>query len=184
MAFPSRNALFRHIREGSCYEKKPPVPPSTLSRDSRRHVTLTVSHHHWEDRLWKELVRAAWTAFPPSQAEKEKQHPSPRLSGAVPSNRTAHAVVNVLGMRLPKCAAGIPDAEVGQRIQEELADASNFGILACTGVDSGFHASCFCEIQRYEAVPWPVLDQMISAQAFCKGAKSQPCSSTVSLPSV
>ncbi|CAE7196457.1 unnamed protein product [Symbiodinium sp. CCMP2592] len=159
VAFPSRNALFRHIREGSCYEKKPPVPPSTLSRESRRHVALTVSYHHWEDRLWKELVRAAWTAFPPSQAEKEKQHPSPRLSGAVPSNRTANAVVNVLGMRLPKCAEGIPDAEVGQRIREELADASNFRILACTGVDSGFHASCFCEVQRYEVmVPWSVLE--------------------------
>ncbi|CAE7670820.1 unnamed protein product, partial [Symbiodinium necroappetens] len=159
VAFPSRNALFRHIREGSCYEKKPPAPPSILSRESRRHVALTVSYHHWEDRLWKELVRAAWTAFPPSQAEKKKQHPSPRLSGAVPSNRIANAVVNVFGLRLPKCAEGIPDAEVGQRIQEELTDGPNFRILACTGVDSGFHASCFCEVQRYEVmVPWSVLE--------------------------
>ncbi|CAE7454466.1 unnamed protein product [Symbiodinium sp. CCMP2456] len=159
VAFPSRNALFRHIREGSCYEKKPPAPPSILSRESRRHVALTVSYHHWEDHLWKELVRAAWTAFPPSQSEKKKQHPSPRLSAAVPSNRIANAVVNVLGLRLPKCAEGIPDAEVGKRIQEELTDAPNFRILACTGVDSGFHASCFCEVQRYEVmVPWSVLE--------------------------
>ena len=67
-------------------------------------------------------------------------------------------MVNVFGLRLPKCAEDVPDEEVGHRIQEEL-NSPNFRILACTGVGSDFHASCFCEIQRYEVmIPWSVLE--------------------------
>ena len=167
MVFPSRNALFKHLREGSCYDSLPAAPPSTLSRESRRHVALTVSYHNWEERLWHELVRAAWAAFPPSQAEEEKRLPSPRLSGAVPSTRASSAVVNVLGLRLPKCAGEVSDAEVAQRIHEQLRDAANLRILACNGVGCSFHASCVCEVQRYEVIiPWRVLEDHARPQAL------------------
>ena len=157
--FPSRNALFRHIRNGSCYDGSPAAPPSILFRESRRHVALTVSYHQWEDDLWKELVAAAWAAFPPSQAEAEKKVPSPRLSGAVPCRRAKNAVVNVFGLRLPKSAEEVSDNEVRERIQQELAHVANFRILACTGVGCNFHASSFCEVQRYEVmIPWSILE--------------------------
>eukprot|EP00930_Biecheleria_cincta_P056995 TRINITY_DN43002_c0_g1_i1.p1 TRINITY_DN43002_c0_g1~~TRINITY_DN43002_c0_g1_i1.p1 ORF type:complete len:601 (+),score=101.62 TRINITY_DN43002_c0_g1_i1:206-2008(+) len=153
--FASRNSFFQHLRDakGTCSTALVPLPPSELARESRRHVALTVCYHACTENIVDVVGQAAWKAFPPGAEECGGLRVKKRLTCAVPASRTQHAVVNLVGLRLPRCAEGIGDEKVAAMISEELSVMDlSIRILSCVSVGGDFHAMRCCEFQRYEAL--------------------------------
>ncbi|CAE8629934.1 unnamed protein product [Polarella glacialis] len=196
--FPSRNALFRHFRSGipfldsgtsdsggialGCPAQsedlsKLQLPPSELVRESRRHVALTISYHcqcevardgHEEYDLSATICGAALAAFPSSDPQLDVVF-RPRVAFAVPVSVVRQAAVNVVTMRLPRCAEGDDDVEVACKLNSALeAAGSNAQVLWCTSVGLALNATRICELQRYEALlPWKVF---VAAELGALGA--------------